>query len=180
MDEWYCFVDGRQVGPVTRQQVEAWVHEGRIAPTDFVWRPGMSEWAPLEDMPDFAGIVAGYATEARADQPPPPSDAPPPEYARWQRQAAYIQPHRGGTILALGVIALVVMVVFCCAAFIFGIPAWTMANRDLELMRQGVMDREGESLTEAGRICGMIASILSLAVVALFIVALCLGAWQPY
>jgi hypothetical protein len=36
-------------------------------------------------------------------------------------------------------------------------------NEDIRKMRAGVMDPEGQGMTEAGRICGMIATILSIA-----------------
>jgi hypothetical protein len=56
-------------------------------------------------------------------------------------------------ILVFGIISLVV-----CAPF--GIAAWVMGNNDLAAMRRGEMDPSGEGTTQAGRICGMIATIL--------------------
>ncbi len=69
--------------------------------------------------------------------------------------------HRGGMILAFGLIALIGGFV---AGFpvIFGVIAWIMGNADLEEMRQGRMDPEGEGMTQAGRIMGMIATILAI------------------
>lgn len=58
--------------------------------------------------------------------------------------------HRGSTILVLGILGLVL-------CFLLGIFAWVMGNEDLQKMRAGRMDRSGKGLTEAGRICGMIA-----------------------
>ena len=66
-----------------------------------------------------------------------------------------IRPHRGGLILALGILGLV-----CC--FICGIIAWVMANKDLRQMDSGVMDPSGRGLTQAGKICGIISVILSI------------------
>jgi predicted Zn finger-like uncharacterized protein len=71
------------------------------------------------------------------------------------------QPHRGTTVLVLGILSLVM-----CAPL--GIAAWIMGNNDLAAMRRGSMDRSGEGTTQAGRICGMIASILMFAVCALY------------
>ena len=62
-------------------------------------------------------------------------------------------PHRGGMILALGIIGIV-------AFQPLGIAAWIMGNTDLKEIRAGRMDPDGEGLTNAGRICGMIATIL--------------------
>ena len=63
-----------------------------------------------------------------------------------------VQPHRGVTVLVLGILGLMV-----CG--IFGIPAFMMGKRDLELIRQGRMDKEGESLTKVGYILGIIGTV---------------------
>jgi len=65
----------------------------------------------------------------------------------------WVRPHRGTAILVLGILGLVI-----CAPL--GIVAWVMGNNDLNEMATGAMDREGEGLTRAGQICGMIATIL--------------------
>ena len=61
-----------------------------------------------------------------------------------------LRPHRGTVILVFGILGLVVCV-------IFGIVAWVMGNNDLNEMRAGRMDPSGNDLTQAGRICGMVA-----------------------
>lgn len=66
----------------------------------------------------------------------------------------HLQPHRGGLILAFGIISL-----FFCN-IIFGPLAWIMGNRDLREMDAGRMDRSGEGLTRAGRVCGIIGVCL--------------------
>ena len=62
-----------------------------------------------------------------------------------------MRPHRGVLILVFGILSLVV-----CP--FFGIAAWVMANADLDEMAWGRMDPSGRDLTNAGRICGMIAT----------------------
>lgn len=64
-----------------------------------------------------------------------------------------MKPHRGTLILVLGILSLIV-----CAPL--GIAAWIMANGDLKDMDAGHMDPEGRSLTQGGKICGMISTIL--------------------
>jgi predicted Zn finger-like uncharacterized protein len=66
----------------------------------------------------------------------------------------YYQPHRGPMILTFGILSLIVLPI------VFGPMAWVMGNNDLREMRAGRMDPEGRSSTEAGRICGMIATLL--------------------
>jgi len=63
-------------------------------------------------------------------------------------------PHRGTVVLVMGILSLVVMPI------ILGPIAWVMANNDLKEMRAGRMDPEGESNTNAGRICGIIGTIM--------------------
>ena len=46
-----------------------------------------------------------------------------------------------------------------------GIVAWVMGNGDLKEMDAGAMDPSGRSMTNAGRICGMIGTILLILIV---------------
>lgn len=63
------------------------------------------------------------------------------------------EPHRGVLILVLGILSLMV-----CG--VLGIAAWMMGKSDLEKMRIGQMDKEGEPLTKVGYILGIVGSIL--------------------
>jgi hypothetical protein len=84
----------------------------------------------------------------------------PRPYRAWRSRRYHLKPHRGSTILILGILSLFI------AGPILGPIAWVMGNNDLAEMHAGIMDPEGESNTNTGRILGMIATILS-------IVALC-------
>lgn len=64
----------------------------------------------------------------------------------------YVEPHRGGTILTLGILSLII-----CAPL--GVFAWSMGGSDLSKMRMDRMDRSGEGSTRAGYVCGIIGSI---------------------
>lgn len=64
-----------------------------------------------------------------------------------------MKPHRGPVILVLGIVGLV----FCP---FFGVAAWAMGNRDLEEMATGQMDPSGADLTKAGRLCGIIGTVI--------------------
>ena len=66
-----------------------------------------------------------------------------------------LRPHRGGLILALGILGIV-----CC--FICGIIAWVMGNNDMREMDAGRMDPSGRGLTQAGKICGIVSVILQI------------------
>ena len=64
--------------------------------------------------------------------------------------STYVKPHRGVLILVLGIVS----IVFCQ---FLGIFPWMMANGDLDAMDRKEMDPEGRGLTQAGKICGMVA-----------------------
>ena len=64
-----------------------------------------------------------------------------------------VEPHRGVLILVLGILGLMI-----CG--IIGIFAWILGKQDLEQMRRGVMDKEGEAMTRVGYILGIVATIL--------------------
>jgi hypothetical protein len=79
-----------------------------------------------------------------------------------------MKPHRGTLVLVLGILGLVV-----CGPL--GIAAWVMGSGDLKQMDAGTMDPSGRSTTNAGKICGMIATILMIIGVIFFILAFGLG-----
>ena len=79
-----------------------------------------------------------------------------------------MKPHRGTLILVFGILGLVV-----CGPL--GIAAWVMGNGDLKQIDAGAMDPTGRSTTNAGRICGMIATILFAILVVVFILLAGLG-----
>lgn len=64
-----------------------------------------------------------------------------------------LEPHRGSTILVLGLLALLV-----CG--LIGPFAWSMGSTDLKKMAAGEMDDSGRGETQAGYICGIIATLL--------------------
>jgi predicted Zn finger-like uncharacterized protein len=71
------------------------------------------------------------------------------------------EPHRGGVIMALGIIAILT---FGCppVGMVLGILAWVLGQADLKRMKRGEIDPNGEGLTQAGWICGIIATTLGL------------------
>lgn len=93
---------------------------------------------------------------------PPAAQAPAPQ------QQAPMKPHRGGMILAFGLIGFL-----CC--IIFAIIAWVMGNNDLKEMAAGRMDPSGEGLTKAGKIIGMISVILAIVGAVIWLIMLIVG-----
>lgn len=66
-----------------------------------------------------------------------------------------MKPHRDSIILILGILSLII-----CAPL--GVFAWVMGRNDLKEMDAGAMDPSGRANTKAGKICGMISTILLL------------------
>jgi hypothetical protein len=75
-----------------------------------------------------------------------------------------MKPHRGVLILVLGILSF-----FICGP-IMGPIAWIMGNNDLKEMKAGTMDPTGEGMTNAGKICGMIATFLTIALLCLYMI----------
>lgn len=77
------------------------------------------------------------------------------------------RPHRGGSVLTLGLVGLASSAVSCgCCVLaapiglILSILAWAFAAGDLKAMRAGVIDPSGEGSTRAGMILGIIGVVL--------------------
>ena len=62
-------------------------------------------------------------------------------------------PHRGNTILVLGILGLIV-----CGPL--GIAAWVMGKGDLAKIDAGLMDPTGRGTTQAGMVLGIIGTVL--------------------
>jgi LSD1 subclass zinc finger protein len=91
----------------------------------------------------------------------------------WERRGAVrrdCDPHRGGLILTLGIVGLVASFLHILA--IVGLPlsiaAWTMAQTDIKQINEGLMDPQGLSNTQAGRVCGIFGTVIGCLWVSLF------------
>ncbi|MCS7014858.1 MAG: hypothetical protein NZM42_01910 [Gemmatales bacterium] len=70
--------------------------------------------------------------------------------APWERREDLL-PHRGGLILTLGILSLLI-----CG--LLGPFAWIMGSNDLAKMHRGRMDKSGYGATQAGYILGIIST----------------------
>jgi hypothetical protein len=111
--------------------------EGESKPESY--RPASQE-PPLENYP-----AESPAQEGEEDYEPRP--------VRSGRRRRFQVEHRGAMVLTLGILGIVI-----CG--FLGPVAWVMGNNDLAAMRAGRMDPAGEGLTQAGRILGIISSIM--------------------
>jgi len=122
------------------------IHTANAPPPPLPTPPPLPESRPdLGDDPDFSPRRARRRDYDEDDD----------EDDRFDRRDARrrdLLPHRASTVLTMGILSLVM-----CAP-ILGPIAWVMGNHDISDMREGRMDPEGEGTTNAGRICGMIAT----------------------
>ena len=91
-------------------------------------------------------------------------------WEEWGEVRRNVEPARGGLILTLGILSIVLSM---CCGFIglgLGIAAWIMGSRDLKKIQARVMDPAERGTTQAGYICGIVGAILG-AVTALLAIA---------
>lgn len=77
--QYYVVIDGRQQGPLTTEVLSTLV----LTPATLVWRPGLSDWVKIADLPELASVVPPL-TETPVDMPepqvaPPQTNAVPPQ-----------------------------------------------------------------------------------------------------
>jgi hypothetical protein len=53
--------DGKEYGPVSVEQIQQWLREGRAGATTRAQREGSGEWGTLGTMPEFAALLAAPA-----------------------------------------------------------------------------------------------------------------------
>lgn len=65
----------------------------------------------------------------------------------------HVEPHRGGLILTLAILGLII-----CGPM--ALVAWIMSASDLKKIQHGTMDKSGYGMTLAGMVVGIIGTIL--------------------
>jgi hypothetical protein len=120
--EWFYGKAGQQFGPVPESTLRAMLQRGELTPQDLVWRNGLAQWAPIEQVLPLAA-------------PAPFAPAPIPGPNPWQSQPAspygtaapnplnYGTPiDSGSTQKTLAILAIVFgSLGFICCPIIFGV-----------------------------------------------------------
>jgi hypothetical protein len=55
---YFVIVEGHQAGPLSEAEIIRLVSEGKINKSSYVWRPGLSNWALAETLPEIVKMVA--------------------------------------------------------------------------------------------------------------------------
>lgn len=137
--------DGRQYGPVSAEQLQQWIAEGRANAQTHTLAEGATEWKPL-------GVVPEFATRF-APQTPPTISPPVPGPVRKTNSNAMAG-------LIFGILAF-----FCCCKFLFGPLGIIFSLVGLSQINRHPEFYEGRGLA----IAGLVLSILSLLLAVLFI-----------
>jgi len=126
---------------------------------------------PVTHCPSGHGLLKEWDGQMRCWKCGWTSDVPPskPKMKAKKVSKPSLKPHRGSKILTLGIISL-----FCGGSCFTGLPAWFMGEDDLAKMDRGAMDPSGRTSTNVGRICGIIATGISIVVLILMFIA-CAG-----
>ena len=67
---WFYTSNGNQSGPVTQQELASKVQSGEIKSSDLIWKEGMADWLPLNQVPEFSGTVVASVPQFGAPMPP--------------------------------------------------------------------------------------------------------------
>jgi uncharacterized integral membrane protein len=62
---WYVIIDGEQHGPLSRDQVLEYLHNGQLVGHDLIWRAGFRDWMQVSEVADF------WQPPKRGSPPPP-------------------------------------------------------------------------------------------------------------
>lgn len=67
---WFVARHGKHEGPYTVAQLQEWARQGKLAPTDLVWREGMSDWARASSINGLFRVPAAVHPEGAARRNP--------------------------------------------------------------------------------------------------------------
>ncbi|MDP6795943.1 MAG: GYF domain-containing protein [Verrucomicrobiota bacterium] len=145
MKYFFKALDENEYGPFGEAEIRDLLQQGRMNQNSQMRAVDSEEWRPLNDYPELMALLAPSSSV-------PPSSASSPSPS--QAVATHFAPHRGALILTFGILSIV------CTCFPFGIAAWIMGNNDMQQIESGMMDPSGKGITNAGKICGIIGTIV--------------------
>jgi len=67
-EQWYAGIGGKQVGPLTREQLQNLIQQGQVTRDTLLWKQGLENWKAARDIPEAANLFA-------AGPPPLPPEA---------------------------------------------------------------------------------------------------------
>ena len=139
--------DGREYGPVTAEQIRAWIAEGRIERRTPVFVEGAKDWNFVGLLPEF---ISGFGTTSK-----PPTIAPPPRSPTAAGQMA-----KTNAYAQAGMIFGILSVTCCCCGFPFGILGLIFSLVGLSQINANPQWHEGRGMAIAGLILSGLSLLL--------------------
>ena len=144
--------DGREYGPITAAQLLEWIAEGRANALTRAKAEGSDLWKPLTEHVEFAAAVARF---------PPALAAPAP---------IYVAPAPRTNSLATASLVMGLLAMTCGLCCCYGMP-FNLLGIVFSLIALGQIRDDPHSQQGRGvAIAGLVLSLLSLAMAALFLV----------
>jgi hypothetical protein len=140
-------VDGREYGPITADQLRAWIAEGRANGQTKARAEGAAEWKPLTEFLEFAQALAG--TRSPLFAPGPISIRPTP---RTNSLAL--------TSMILGLFSMTCGLC-CCYGFPFNVLGIIFALVALAQIRKDPLSQQGKGLAIAGLVLCLLSVVLA-------------------
>jgi hypothetical protein len=139
--------NGQEYGPVTGEQIRAWITEGRIERKTPVFVDGAKDWNFVGLLPEFTNCFAVPGA--------PPTIAPPPRgpatAGRMAKTNSYAQ---------AGMIFGILSLVCCCCGFPFGILGLVFSLVGLSQINANPELHEGRGMAIAGLILSGLSLLL--------------------
>jgi predicted Zn finger-like uncharacterized protein len=68
---WHVVIDGKQVGPLTPEQVRAKFEGGEIDAETYIWKEGFKDWSRIKDVDEFVDLAASAEDDGATEMVPP-------------------------------------------------------------------------------------------------------------
>jgi hypothetical protein len=152
---WYYAKDGQQAGPIAQDELQGYFRDNRLALDTNVWRDGMANWMPANQVPDLmAGVSGGMLTQPAAGAAP---------YMQVQPQPTNSM---ALTSMILGLLGLFVAWIFTA------IPAVICGHIARKQIRTSGGLQTGDGMALTGLITGYLVIVLTILMVIGFVVFL--------
>ncbi len=152
--------DQRQYGPLTAEQVRAWITEGRVNSQTLIWKEGAPGWTPLVSLAEFTGALPPPIATTRSTQ-----SAPTNKFALAGMISGIL------SMLSFGCCCCWMWSVFIMSGSILldilGIIFSTIALSQLKKDPA----QQGKAMAVAGLVCSIVALLLRILVLAIGITA---------
>lgn len=171
--EWFYAKNGQQLGPVSSQEIESLIKDGTISADSLVWREGMAEWKPANEVLTIPAAseqpTSSPDPEPAASQPEPAASEPEPAASQPEpapaQVAAPAQPHAAGSPIAPGTVDPYLWQSICCIVLCcwpFAIPALIFSLKVNPALERGDLAEAQSASAQAKKWCliSLIAAVV--------------------